>query len=268
METEGLPEHVVENIAYWDGMAADWVAAGERAWAGEPSWGQWGVPQEACPLLPEDCSGLDVVELGCGTAYVSGWAVRRGARRVVGVDTSREQLATARRLAAEHGAEVTFHHASAESVPEPDASFDLAVSEYGAAIWCDPEVWLREAWRLLRPGGACAFLGNHPLTLCTSPEDGSLPVGTELVQDWFEQDLFDWRDAVDEPGGMEFSRGTADWFALFREIGFVVEDYREPRPAPAPADGDDRPFAVTRAWSRRWPSEQAWFLRKPAAATR
>ena len=26
----------------------------------------------------------------------------------------------------------------AEAVPFPDASFDLAISEYGASIWCDP----------------------------------------------------------------------------------------------------------------------------------
>jgi hypothetical protein len=30
---------------------------------------------------------------------------------------------------------------------------DLAVSEYGASIWCDPHRWIPEAHRLLRPGG-------------------------------------------------------------------------------------------------------------------
>ena len=38
-------------------------------------------------------------------------------------------------------------------VPLPDASFDLAVSEYGASLWADPYKWIPEAARLLRPGG-------------------------------------------------------------------------------------------------------------------
>ena len=71
---------------------------------------------------------------------------------------------------------------------------------------------------------------------------------------------FDWRDAADEPGGIEFCLSTADWFGLFREVGFDVLDYREPRPAPG---GEELPFHVTRSWAVRWPSEQAWFLRKP-----
>ena len=51
-----------------------------------------------------DVAGKDVVELGCGTAYVSAWLARRGAR-VTGVDLTAEQLETARRMQAEHGLE-------------------------------------------------------------------------------------------------------------------------------------------------------------------
>lgn len=255
------PDHVAINTAYWDGMAEQWVAAGERNWAtATPTWGQWGVADEDCPLLPDDLDGQDVIELGCGTAYVSGWAARRGAR-CVGVDTSREQLATAERLAELHGLAVELHHASAEAVPFPDASFDLAVSEYGAPTWCDPYHWVPEAFRLLRPGGRLHFLTNHPLTLCVSPQDGSLPIGTELVADWHGMHDADWRDAADDPGGYEFNLSTGDWWRLFADTGFEVVDYREPVP---PDTYEGQPFAVTAEWARRWPSEQVWWLRKPA----
>ena len=94
------------------------------------------MPESELRVLP-DVDGKDVVELGCGTAYVSAWLARRGARPV-GVDLTAEQLETARRMQAKHGLDFPLVHASAEDVPLPDASFDLAVSEYGASIWCDP----------------------------------------------------------------------------------------------------------------------------------
>jgi ubiquinone/menaquinone biosynthesis C-methylase UbiE len=53
--------------------------------------------------------------------------------------------------------------AAAEAVPLRDASFDLAVSEYGAAIWADPFTWIPEAARLLRVGGELVFLANSLL---------------------------------------------------------------------------------------------------------
>src|SRR5690606_21578065 len=103
-----LPEHVEVNRAHWDHRAAGWVAGGEHNWAlDEPVWGIWGTPESRLRLLPEDMRGIDAIELGCGTAYVCGWMARRGAR-VVGVDVSRGQLRTARRLAADHGVDLTL----------------------------------------------------------------------------------------------------------------------------------------------------------------
>jgi hypothetical protein len=46
------------------------------------TWGVFSVPQGEFPLFPDDVAGLDAIELGCGTAYVSSWLARRGARAV------------------------------------------------------------------------------------------------------------------------------------------------------------------------------------------
>ena len=82
-----LPDYAAENRRYWDAMADRCVAAGERSWAADtPYCGIFQVADDDVPLLPADLDGRDVIELGCGTAYVSAWAARRGARRVVGVD--------------------------------------------------------------------------------------------------------------------------------------------------------------------------------------
>ena len=67
----------------------------------------FGNPETEVGVLG-DLAGLDVVELGCGTAYFSAWFARRGARPV-GVDVTPAQLDTARRLQAETGHLVSAH---------------------------------------------------------------------------------------------------------------------------------------------------------------
>src|SRR5580700_9331528 len=116
-----LPEHVRRNRVHWDQVAAKYVASAEHGWAcNKPSWGIWSVPEGEVRMFPDDLTGTDVIELGCGTAYVSSWLARRGAR-VVGIDNSEQQLATARRLQREHGLDFRVIHGNAESVPYPDA---------------------------------------------------------------------------------------------------------------------------------------------------
>lgn len=252
------PEHVIENARYWNAMADEWVASGERSWARDsPTWGCWELADAGIELLPADLSGQRAIELGCGTGYISAWMARRGAN-VLAVDVSTAQLATARRLAAAHGeTRIEFRECSAEEVEEPDGSFDFAVSEYGAAIWCDPYVWIPEAHRLLRPGGQLHFLGNHPLAMSCTPEDGSAsqPV---LHRDWFGMHRFDWRHVPEDPGGVEFNLTPATWLRLFRDVGFDVVDHLELQ---APAGAEDR-YNVPGSWASRWPAEQVWKLRR------
>lgn len=209
-------------------------------------------------MLPADMTGLDAIELGCGTGYVSGWMARRGAS-VVGVDVSERQLDTARRLAGQCGVQLTLVHGDAEAVPYPDASFDFAISEYGAAIWCDPYSWIPEAHRLLRPAGQLVFLGMSSLANLCMPQDGSLPITGRLERDYFDMHRFDWREAKDDPGGIEFNLPISRWFALFRETGFEVLDFKEIQ---APCTGTELEHFVTGEWAVRWPCEQVWKLRR------
>jgi SAM-dependent methyltransferase len=257
MTERELPEHVRENRAYWDGRADQWVAAGEAGRRdAEPSWGCWEIPESSLRLLPADMTGMSAIELGCGTGYVSAWMARRGAR-VVGIDNSEQQLATARRLAAEHGVELTLLHGNAETVPYPDASFDFAISEYGAAIWCDPAVWIPEAHRLLRAGGQLVFLGNTPLAVLCMPPSGAA-CDAQLHRGYFDLRRVDWTQCAVDPGGVEFNLPISKWFELFRQTGFEVLDYLELQ---APAGSEQR-HSTPAWWAERWPSEHVWKLRK------
>jgi SAM-dependent methyltransferase len=249
---ERLSEHALANWQYWNGMAHDWVEAGERAWQStEPYWGAWQLPESELSMLPVDMTGLRAIEVGCGTGYVSSWMARRGAD-VTGVDVSAQQLDTARRLSITHGVPIRFYEASAEAVPEPSASYDFAISEYGASIWCDPYHWLSEAARLLRPGGRLVFLGTHPLLMCCWALDGSKP-DAELHRDWFGMHRFDWREVEVDPGGVE-------WFRLIRDVGFVIDDYLELQ---APEGAESRAWLPVE-WARRFPGEQVWKVSRTA----
>ena len=106
-------DHVARNRAAWNQWAADFVAPGENNWAtDEPNWGIWGIPETELHVFPDELDGLDAIELGCGTAYVSAWLARRGARPV-GIDLSGEQLATARRLQEEYDLTFALHEGNA-----------------------------------------------------------------------------------------------------------------------------------------------------------
>jgi SAM-dependent methyltransferase len=253
---ESLPEHVARNREHWDAQAAGYVASAERFWAqDEPTWGIWGVPESELHLLPDDLEGRDVIELGCGTAYVSAWLARRGAR-VVGIDNSPKQLETARRMQAMHGLEFPLHLGNAEDTPFPDASFDVAHSEYGAAIWCDPYLWIPEAARILRPGGELIFLGNSVIQMLTVPDTLAEGPSTDLLRrDQFGMHRFEWPD----DDSVEFHISHGDMIRLLRSSGFEVTDLIEIQ---APAGATTRYEFTSPEWGRRWPSEEAWKARK------
>jgi SAM-dependent methyltransferase len=255
-----MSDHVTVNRDYWNGMAADWVASGEHAWASDRvAWGNWSLPEEELRLLPDDMTGMDAIELGCGTGYVSAWMARRGAR-VTGIDVSAEQLATARRLQGEHGLDVTFLEGNAEATGLPDAAFDFAISEYGAAIWCDPDLWLPEAHRLLRPGGTLVFLGNHPMAIITTPLNGA-PCERALHRPYRGLTGADWTGVEIDPAGIEFNRTISGWMALFDRVGFDLLRYQE---LFAPGDEPEDRFSVPGSWARDYPAEQVWSLRRRA----
>jgi hypothetical protein len=74
-------------------------------------------------------------------------------------------------------------------------------------------------------------------------------------------DYFGLYRQVDEDGTVEFNLPYGTWIRLFRDCGLVIEDLIEPRP-PAGATSTYRD-AEDAAWSRRWPAECIWRLRKP-----
>jgi SAM-dependent methyltransferase len=251
-----LTDYVAKNRESW--TKSNEAYTDERAsaaWASpEITWGMTKTPESEVRMLP-DVSGLDVVELGCGTGYFGAWLKRAGARKVVGVDVTPAQLDTARRVNEETGLGLEFLEANAEETGLPGESFDLVVSEYGASIWCDPAKWVPEAARLLRPGGELVFLRNATLAVLCFTEDS---VGETLQRPQRGLYRMDWED----DGTTEFQLPHSDWVRLLRESGLEILGLAE---LYAPEDAEAHEYYVwDPEWAKRWPWEEIWRARKSA----
>jgi SAM-dependent methyltransferase len=252
-ELPGLTEHEARNRASWDAYSDEYQAkhGGQLAASGGLAWGTAQIPESELQVLG-DVAGKDILELGCGAAQWSIALAQRGARPV-GLDLSERQLEHARRLMAEAGVDFPLVHGSAESVPLPDASFDIVFCDHGAMSFADPYRTVPEAARLLRPGGLFAFNHHSPIETICWPL-GADKVGDRLVLDYFGMHRFDDGDDI------FFQLPYGEWILLFRANGLVVEDLIEPRPSDDATssyrDADEL------AWARRWPSESIWRLRR------
>jgi SAM-dependent methyltransferase len=239
------------NRDLWATVNAQFTDAdAEDRWADpEIVWGLFRRPESELGVLG-DLAGLDVCEVGSGTAFF-GAALARAGARVVALDLSHEQLVTARRNQRHHHPSFPLVTADGALLPLRDASFDLVVSEYGAAPWCTPEAWVGEAARVLRPGGRLAFLTNSVLAGLCVPAEGGV-AGDRLLRSVAELRRVTWPG-----GGTEHHPGHGEWIRVLRAAGFVVDALLELH---APADAVEPEFydIVTPAWARDWPAEDLW----------
>ena len=155
--------------------------------------------------------------------------VARPSRRPAGraSTTLAAQLATARAFQREFGLVFPLSSGTPRSVPSP-ASFDLAISEYGACLWADPYRWVPEAARLLRPGGELIFLTNSVLLALCLP-DGATPPADRATS-CATPSACTARPGPTAPRSSS-TCPTATGCACCATHGFEVEDLIEVRPA-------------------------------------
>ena len=248
-----LPDHAARNRAWWDADSERYQAVqGEQLRdAGGAAWGVWQIPEAELHVLG-DVAGRTTVELGCGAAQWSIALAKAGAT-AIGVDLSEAQLRAAWAAARDAGVDLRLIHASAEALPLPDAVADVAFCDWGASRFADPDRWIPEAARVLRPGCLLACSTATPLL------DVCWPAGAEAPEARLMNDYFGL-DRIEDANTIEFQRTDGDWIRLFRRSGLRVEDLIELR---AP-DGATSTYwdAAAYAWARRWPAEQIWRLRR------
>ena len=97
--------------------------------------------------------GERVLDVACGTGVIARLAARHVAPNgsVAALDINAAMLSVARSLPAE--LPIKWYETAAESVPLPDASFDVVFCQLGLQFMTDQAAALREMHRVLRPGG-------------------------------------------------------------------------------------------------------------------
>ncbi|PRA11978.1 hypothetical protein CQ010_07825 [Arthrobacter sp. MYb211] len=244
--------YVETNQNYWDHNSELYLQGHpEHANPGmHPSWGIWHIAESEMDvltsLLPSDGK---VVDLGCGIGHdVVGFADM--GFDVWGIELSARQLDNA--IPHERA---EYVHGVSERLPFEDSFFDAAYSDHGAFDFSPPEVLLREAFRVLKPGGLLAICVYSPLLqACLNGETGS--VENKLLNPWLPSTVKSTGEVV------VFSYSYSAWVQMFVAAGFVVLRLEELK---APLDGGTY-FRehLDRAWAERWPAEQLWVVRRPA----
>jgi SAM-dependent methyltransferase len=249
--------HIAHNRDWWRrGSGHYQLRHAEQLPTDEPTWAVFSVPESELGALGP-VVGRDVVELGCGGAQFSIGLARQGAR-CTAIDFSAEQLAHASSLldavqeAAGTRPDVSLVLGDVEQLDLPDASFDVAFSDYGASMFADPLRWVPEAARLLRPGGRLAFSCITPL-LETCWREGGAQITAELAKDYFGM------HRIEDDGMVLFNLPYGDWIRLFRSCGLRVVDLVETRPREGELENAYRSVAQVE-WARRWPAEMIWVL--------
>jgi SAM-dependent methyltransferase len=235
----GEPIHM---RAAWDAHAADWIA-----WAREPDHDHffWRLSLPALlELLP--APGRRTLDLACGEGRVSRVLAGRG-HHVVGVEASPALAAAAREAAPA----IEVLDGDAAALPLPDAAVDLVVCSMALLNFDDLDGALREAARVLEPGGRLCFTTVHPWNSLKSGED------------YFAEHTY---EETRTRGGltMTFTDRHRPLSALSRVLegaGLLLEALREPVP-----DADHlAAHPSVEQWTRR-PAFLAGRALKPPAA--
>ncbi|MCX6376241.1 MAG: class I SAM-dependent methyltransferase [Armatimonadetes bacterium] len=209
----------------WSGIADEWI----RRLNTQGDTYREGVLDSCMLEAIGDVSGLQVVDLGCGEGRFSRMLTERGAH-VTGVDLCPRFVEYAE---AHKAGDETYVVGDMERLGgSGDESFDLAVSYLSLVDVVNLGSAVREAHRVLRPGGRFVVCNLHPMSTagnCWVKDENGNKLHFRL-DNYFDESGRDMKMC----GGMvtNFHRTLGTYLNTFLDVGFRLDGIREPRPSP------------------------------------
>lgn len=217
------------NRSWWDSDAAAYheehaAFLGVDTADGEFVWCPEGLRESELGLLGTVGPGTVALEIGCGSAPCARWLATRGAT-VIGIDVSAGMLR--RGLPHVRGDNPLLVQAGAEDLPVPDGAVDVVCSAFGGIPFvADSARVMREAHRVLRPGGRFVFSVNHPMRWMFLDDPG--PDGLVATLSYFDRSPYVETDDDGTPTYVEHHRTMGDRIREIVGAGLRAVDVIEP----------------------------------------
>ncbi len=151
---EGLAERLREAGPWFHNIRVGGLQTAPDHFLGDYPQIKW---RHLAPALPADLTGKSVLDIGCNAGFYAIELKRRGAARVLGIDTEELYLNQARLLRDELGLDIEYRHCSAYDVLAIEEQFDLVLFMGIFYHLRYPLFALDRVVQKLAPGGTLVF---------------------------------------------------------------------------------------------------------------
>lgn len=225
---------------YWNNNAEAWT---ELSRAGYDVYRDHLNTPAFMRILP-DVSGLKGLDIGCGEGHNTRLLKQQGAQ-MTGIDIAEKFVQQAQAMEAAAPDAIVYHAGSASALPFADGSFDFATSVMCLMDVPDPDTALKEAYRVLQPGGFLQFSITHPCFATPHRKNlRNLFRKTYAIEvgDYFKKlngKIEEWIFGAAPAEAKQkfarfriplFNRTLSEWMNALIDTGFVIERMGEPYP--------------------------------------
>ena len=190
------------------------------------------LEQPAIAELLRNLNGKTGLDLGCGYGHNCIDFVRRGAKRIVGLDISGKMLAVARRESCDD--KVEYINRSMTEIAQLNEKFDFVYSSLAFHYIEDFTKLIHDIYAVLHAGGWLLYSQEHPIVTATRNGEGHFnrdaygnPV-SYTFSNYNQGGKREFHWFID--GVVNYHRPMGELLTTIAKAGFMIEEVVEPVP--------------------------------------